>query len=182
MKKLITLSLYADELYYDVESRAWLTGRSRETEGNYREVSHLQSAADSEGHAQIARMVRAAADELRTALSEWMAESVPEADNRLPAHPQGRCRPHILLVLLLPGNFNESATATLASAAHRYIVCRVLADWFLITDKADAADYAAIAAEQLGILREALHRRVRPMRPTPGAETDRDTEKGGNTP
>ena len=49
-----------------------------------------------------------------------------------------------------------------------------LSEWFNITNKADAGDYLNKAAADLAIIREAAHKRVRPVRTDPTATSDSD--------
>lgn len=68
------------------------------------------------------------------------------------------------LTLHMPSNFNVSVAGSIASMCHRYIVFMTIADWFLMTDKADAAEYLQLSASNLEQLRDALSKRVRPTR------------------
>lgn len=70
----------------------------------------------------------------------------------------------VVLHLNVPSNFNESVTPTIAHEVHQYLVNVAMSDWFLITDKTDAADYATLAQSCIVLIREALNKRVRPQR------------------
>lgn len=165
MKKLITIRLYLSLLYYDVRNKAWLTGRSRSTGQNQEEVAYMQASDDEEEAGVLMRSVRAAIGELKVGLNEYLLEDDASATN-IPINPT---RPDdkdvVCLVLVVPLNYSESMTGTLAAAAHRYVVEKALGDWFLITNKGDAQDCATLAMGQLGMIREAINKRTRPVRP-----------------
>jgi hypothetical protein len=64
----------------------------------------------------------------------------------------------------MPSNFNQATNDTISTALHQYMVNLAIADWFTITNKADAADYVSMAAANLQQIREAINKRVRPTR------------------
>lgn len=70
----------------------------------------------------------------------------------------------IVLHLSVPSNFNESVTPTIAHEVHQYLVNIAMADWFLITNKTDAADYVTLAQSCIALIRETINKRVRPQR------------------
>lgn len=65
----------------------------------------------------------------------------------------------------MPGSYNKAANEAVVAAVHQYIVNTAIADWFVITNKPDAVEYANLAAVNITQLREALNKRVRPTRP-----------------
>ena len=77
---------------------------------------------------------------------------LPESDTRL------------FLSLRMPSNYNLATLDTLASAAHQYIVSSAVVDWFTITHKSDAPEYASLAEISLRIMVEAVSKRCRPLR------------------
>lgn len=68
--------------------------------------------------------------------------------------------------LSLPDNFNRPLDGSLEAALHGYFVDSLCARWFAMTDKEDAAVYAASAGEKMGDILRKLHSRVRPVRNT----------------
>ena len=83
-------------------------------------------------------------------------------NNVIFSEPEGN-KP-IVLHLSVPSNFNESVTPTIAHEVHQYLVNIAMADWFLITNKADAADYVTLAQSCIALIRETINKRVRPQR------------------
>lgn len=83
-------------------------------------------------------------------------------NNKIFEEPSGS-KP-VVLHLSVPSNFNDSVTPTLITEVHQYIVNKAIFDWFVITDKADAADYDNLATQNLANIREAINKRVRPQR------------------
>ena len=132
------------EIIYDTQNETYLTGRARANGQNHEQVANMQANDDEENLNQVLRNIGAASasDTLMT----------PSAS--------------LTLTLSMPSNYDKATVETLASAAHQYIVCTAVSNWFLITNKADAADYVSKAASYLEQIRKAANRRVRPERPT----------------
>lgn len=157
----ITITLYKSELTYDVLNKTYLTGRSRDNGNNHEEVAHMIANEDEENLNQVLRSLTNAYALLKTKLSEYLSETDVTANDILTTS-SGTYN----ITLKMPSNTNKATRDTIAAACHQYLVNIALAEWFTITDKADAADYSALAAANLEQLREALHQRVRPTRAT----------------
>lgn len=160
-KKNLTVTLYTSEILYDVMNKTYLTGRSRFIGTNNEEVANMQANEDEENESQLLRSIGNAFAYLKTRLSEYIEETATTASNILLTKDE-----NLTIALVLPSNVNQATSETVSSAAHQYIVNLAMADWFTITNKADAADYAAKAEVNLQELREALNKRVRPVRTT----------------
>lgn len=161
-RKTLALTLYASEIIYDVENKTYLTGRSRGNGSNHEEVANMQANEDDENRNQILRSIGNALGVLRTKMSEFIVGSATTANDAL---INGES--NITITLTLPSNYNQATADSIAAAAHQYFVASATADWFTITNKADAADYVAVASASLEQLREAINKRVRPTRTTP---------------
>lgn len=160
-KKNLTVTLYTSEILYDVMNKTYLTGRSRFIGTNNEEVANMQANEDEENESQLLRSIGNAFAYLKTRLSEYIEETATTASNILLTKDE-----NLTIALVLPSNVNQATSDTVSSAAHQYIVNLAMADWFTITNKADAADYAAKAEANLQELREAINKRVRPVRTT----------------
>ncbi len=157
-KKNMTVTLYVSELVYDVQNKTYLTGRSRAKNGNYEEVANMQANDDDDSKFQILRSIANAYANLKTKLSEYIEESTTSVSNKLEEHDT------ITFSLVMPSNFNQATNDTVAAAAHKYLVNNAVADWFVITNKADAGEYYSFAAANIEEIREAINKRVRPIR------------------
>lgn len=71
---------------------------------------------------------------------------------------------NIVVTMKVPSNFVMALKDTLTACMHSYIVNKALAEWLLITDKADAAEYAGFAQNDMAQLRRTFYRRERPTR------------------
>ena len=160
-KKSLAITLYTSEIMYDVMNKTYLTGRSRFIGTNNEEVANMQASEDEENEDQLLRTIGHAFAYLKTRLSEYIEETATVSSNILLSKDK-----NLTLTLVLPSNVNQATTETISSSAHQYIVNLAMADWFTITNKADAADYAAKAEANLQELREAINKRVRPVRTT----------------
>lgn len=159
MKKYVTIKLYMSELIYDVENKTFLTGKARGNGENYEESADMRANDDAENRNQVMRSIGNAFSTLKTKLGEYLFEGGGSANN-----VQISDQSNLEVQLRMPSNYNTSANDTVAAAMHQYIVNLAIAEWYTIFDKADASDYLAMAAGNLVSLREALNKRVRPMR------------------
>ena len=162
-KKTITITLNKNELLYDIENKAWLTGRSREDGSNDAAVSKMQAGDEDADRNQMLRCISNAVATLRNNVAEWLGDANSNAANDTlitdsVAHT---------IVLQMPTNYNTSVNNTVVAAMHQYVVNTALAEWFNMTSKEDAADYYTLAAANLQQLKDAIYKRVRPTRPTP---------------
>lgn len=161
-KKTVTITLAISELLYDVRNKAFLTGRSRQTGNNHEQVAHMQASDDDDDQNQILRSIGNAFGTLETKLSEYIEEKGTSANN-----VQIESTKNLTVTLQMPSNYNESTAQTIADDMHKYIVYTAVGDWFAITNKDDAKDYIEAASVAVDELREALNKRVRPVRTDP---------------
>lgn len=184
-KKTISIKLYLSLLYYDIKNKSYLTGRSRFNGQNHEEVANMKANDDIEDASQIMQSISNAVGILKSRMGEYLNEeatvgtNIPVHDGDAPDITNDADQKYFIeFLLLMPSNFNESTTDTIAKAAHQFVVNFTLADWFLITDKADAQDYSQTAQNDLEVIREAINKRVRPVRPktpeVPGGGSSND--------
>ena len=159
----ITLTIDIQELVYDIQNKTYLTGRSRGDGKNYRQVALMQVNDDDENLNQIMRSIGNAMAKVKAELSEVLTENSAKSNNALDTDTSS-----VVLQLEMPGNFNNAATDSIISAIHQFIVAYVTSEWFMITNKADTADYAQLAETSLEMLRESLCRRRKPSREKQG--------------
>lgn len=164
-KKTIIVTLESEEIKFDVMNKSHITGQARNAEGkDYRQTAYMQASEDDEHAYQILRSICNAFAHLKTELGEYLHEDGSTSNNRLnKAVEEGT---QLILEFLLPSNFNNSACDSLGAMLHEYIVDRTLSEWFVITNKADAQDYAKLAEDALTRAKQALYKRERPKRPT----------------
>lgn len=161
-KQTLTIRLHKSELIYDIRNKAYLTGRS--LGGGERkpleQIASMQASEDDEDMNQILRSIGSATEMLRSALGEYATDSSEASPTNALIDEEGELR----LTLSMPSNYNASVSGSIASSAHEYIVCQALSEWFLITNKEDAASYATLATGHLAAIRLAIHKRKRPQR------------------
>ena len=155
----ITVTIDIQELVYDIQNKTYLTGRSRSDGKNYRQVALMQANNDDENYNQIMRSIRNAIARVKAELAEVLTGDVTSGDNALKTDAEA-----VVLLLEMPGNYNNSATDSIVAAIHQYIVAFVTSEWFMITNKADTDDYAHVAETSLEMLREGLCKRKKPSR------------------
>ena len=171
-RKVITIKLYTSELVYDVENKTYLTGRSRYDGNNHERVANMQASEDEENRNQILRSLQSAFSVLKTKLSEYLASDLTSANNVLMTGVK-----NLTVALNMPANYNQATVDTVADAMHQFMVNLSVSQWFVITDKDDAAEYATMASVNIDTIREALNKRLRPSRP---AQPDEEIYYGGD--
>ena len=177
MKKPITITLYLSELKYDIHNKTYLTGRSRQGGDNYEFVAAMQSNDDDEDLNQLLRVMQNAYNRLKTEVAEYIIEDGcncsclcdtctcsggEEGDNILLEDGEDET---LTIGLQMPSNYNVGTVGTVTQECHQYIVNMAVGEWFNITNKNDAKEYYEMAAANLGVIRKALSKRVRPTRP-----------------
>lgn len=160
MKKSISITLDIAEIIFDIQNKTYLTGRSRSDALSHERVAAMQANDDEENLDQVRRSVSTALAHLKTRVGEYLTVDATSARNSLQ-----EAAGSVVLLLAMPSNYNTASLEAIAAAAHDFIVARAVADWFVITDKSDASDYAEAAERALSALDVALCRRVRPRRP-----------------
>lgn len=158
-KKAIGITLYMSELIYDIQNKTYLTGRSRNNGNNHEEVANMQANDDDENLNQVLRSIGNAFATLKTKLSEYVVEDKTSSTNE-----QIDGEENLQIGLSMPSNYNQSTVDTISAALHQYVVNSAIADWFTITNKNDAADYVNLSAANVEQIREAINKRVRPVR------------------
>jgi hypothetical protein len=101
---------------------------------------------------------------MKTILGEYLDESNTTSDNLIDKEIDNDGA--LTLSFKLPSNYNSASASGLGKGMHSYLVDLTLAEWFTITNKADAQDYTAHAAISLENVKRALYKRSRPTRPT----------------
>ena len=159
-KQTITITLYMSELVFDVQNKTYLTGRSRTNGENFEQVANMQADDEEENSKQILRSIGNAYGSLMAKHSEYVGSDKTTATNLITDQEA-----NLIIALQMPGSYNKAANEAVVAAVHQYIVNTAIADWFVITNKSDAVEYANLAAVNITQLREALNKRVRPARP-----------------
>lgn len=165
-KKTLTVTLEVKELMYDIMNKAYLTGQARgadETKG-YEAASNMQASEDEDNSYQLRRSLANSFSALKSLLGEYLNEDRDTSNNRIQKiiDDDGQLE----LAFLLPSNYNNASADSLGNGIHAYLVDMVLAEWFTITNKADAQDYLNHSTVSLETVKRALYKRSRPTRPT----------------
>lgn len=163
--KDVTITIYVSEVYAEVENKTDLTGRSRSNPEAPEIAANMRVTDEDNDKLQVLRSIGNAFATLKMKLSEYISATSTSDNNVLNEATL------LYLVLSVPSNFNLTAVATITSEVHQYLTNVAVADWFTITNKADAGDYATLAAANLNVIREAVNKRIRPTRTKPTVTT-----------
>ncbi len=165
-KKILTVTIQTKELLFDVMNKTYLTGHAREAEGtkNYEAASNMQASEDNENSYQLRRSLTNAFTALKSLLGEYLDENRTTSNNIIPEAIDND--EPLVLAFKLPSNFNNASADSLGNGIHAYIADTMIAEWFMITNKEDAAGYVSHAEMSLETVKRALYKRSRPTRPT----------------
>ncbi len=160
-KKEVTATIKISWLLYDIMNETFLRGRTIQNEENYKEVASMFASEDEENREKILRSIKKGFAEVKTKLAEYLDEDGTVTDNN---HYDGET--DLTLKLQMPSNFNEAATTGVGEAIHDYLKNTAIAEWYIVTNKADAEQYVALAQKSLESIQQAVSKRSRPKRPT----------------
>ena len=149
------------KLIYDIENETYLRGRTIQNKDNHKEVASMQASDDAENLLKLLRSITSAFATVKTELGEYLDEDGTTTDNK-PVDGTS----DLVLNLKMPSNFNRAATAGIANAIHEYIKHRAVAEWYTVTNKADAETYFSLANESLQRMLQTVSKRSRPEPPT----------------
>lgn len=160
-KKEVTATIKIDWLLYDIMNETFLRGRTIQNKENHKEVASMFASEDEENREKILRSIKKGFAEVKTELAEYLDEDGTTTDN---SHYDGK--EDLTLNLKMPSNFNEAATTGVGEAIHDYLKNTAIAEWYLVTNKADAEEYITLAQKSLASIQQAVSKRSRPTRPT----------------
>ena len=148
-------------LLYDIMNETFLRGRTIQNKDNHKEVASMFASEDEENREKILRSIKKAFAEVKTELAEYLNENGTTTDN---SHYDGTT--DLTLNLNMPSNFNEAATAGVGEAVHDYLKNMAIAEWYMVTNKADAEQYVALAGKSMTNIQLSVSKRSRPTKPT----------------
>lgn len=160
-KKTVTATIDIKELLYDVMNETYLRGRTIQNGENHKEVASMYASEDDENLDKLLRSIKKGFAAVKTELAEYLDENGTTTDN---SRYDGE--EDLVLRLTMPSNFNEAATTGVGEAIHDYLKNTAIAEWYMVTNKADAEQYVAMAAASLASIQQAVSKRSRPKRPT----------------
>ena len=160
-KKKVTATIDIKELLYDIMNETYLRGRTIQNGENHKEVASMYASEDDENLDKLLRSIKKGFAEVKTELAEYLDEDGTTTDN---SRYDGES--DLELNLTMPSNFNEAATTGVGEAIHDYLKDTAIAEWYMVTNKADAEQYVALAQKSLVSIQQAVSKRSRPKRPT----------------
>lgn len=163
----LTITIDVKELIYDIQNKTYLTGRSRGDGKNHRQVALMQANDDEENYNQIMRSIGNALAKVQSELAEVIVSEASTVSNALTTSDESQT-----LTLEMPSNYNGSATKAIVAAIHQFIVASATSEWFMITNKPDTDEYAALSEKSLEMLRQSICHRRRPSRKTATPEIE----------
>lgn len=160
-KKQVTATIKMEWLLYDILNETYLRGRTIQNDQNYKEVASMFASEDEENRDKVLRSIKKGFAEVKAALSEYLDEDGTTTNNN-PIDGTS----DLVISLAMPSNFNEAATAGVGEAIHDYLKNTTIAEWYMVTNKADAEQYVVLAQKSLANIQQTVSKRSRPKRPT----------------
>lgn len=159
LKKAIKISVVISELLYDIMTETYLKSRTGRDGADYKAAANMYASLDEDDRDKIRRSIKRSWSEIKAVVAEYLPEKCQETDSGLTEADND-----LSLTLSMPGNFNEGVTESIAEKMHDYVRNATVRDWYLITNKADAPEYEAMAVQALATIRNLVNRRSRPSR------------------
>ena len=157
-KQKIVVTLYMNELFYDVQNTTFLASRQKSEAGEDFKA-HMIANDDPESENQLLRSIGNSYGTLKTMLSEYIDENGCTGNNVLMSREA-----NIIVTLMMPSNFNRSSVKAISTGLHKYIVNSTIASWYVSTNPSDAQTFMAYANDNLKEVFEAINKRSRPRR------------------
>lgn len=151
-RKRAFVTLYRDELLYDIKNVAFVAGDVRE-EGETHATHQIQDIGEDGNVDRVTRMMDLAFAKCCMELHPWSRKDFDCGTERDDIHKE---RPYYRMELLVPVDFGEPALTYLTRLAHEYIVAWVLLDWMTIADPTAAEAWGAKADLALEEMKTAL--------------------------
>lgn len=165
-KKNVKLTVNRQELMYGIMNETYLRGRTIQNDQNFKEVASMFASEDEENYEKILRSIQEGVANLKVQLGEYLSETDLTSDSSIKDEDSD-----IVINLTLPSNFNPAAAAGLAESANSYLQNKAIADWYQVTNAADAAKYLELMGTGLNNLLLSVSKRSRPTRPDRKAVT-----------
>lgn len=155
-KKRAFVTLYRDELLYDIRTVAYVAGDVREEKETH--VTHQIQDIGADGNVdRVTRMMDLAAAKCADDLYPFTKKDFECGTERDDIFKE---RPYYRLELLVPVDFGEPSLTYLTRLVHEFIVDWVLWDWLSITDPTNAEVWAAKAAAVMDDMKKTLQGRL----------------------
>lgn len=161
-KKRAFLTLYRDELLYDVKNVAYVIGDVHPEEDSH--VAHQIQDVGEEGN--IDRVTRMMDLAFAKCCNELYAHVKKDFECGTERDDIGRERAYYRMEMLVPVDFAEPALTYLTRLVHEYIVDWVLFDWFSIAAPDKAESWGLKAGVMLDEMKSALTGRLGRTRKT----------------
>ncbi|MEG1580763.1 MAG: hypothetical protein RR386_05840 [Bacteroidaceae bacterium] len=165
MKKSAKITFYKSELLYEIQNKTYLTGKSRQGDGNFEQVSNMQASEEEE---HLNQMLESIGNNFLLLCSKLSDMSPVGIVNNIDSKDIQIDKDGILFFnLSIPSNYNMNLIHSITSICHKFIIYSSVGDWFLITKPDEADRYYIMAKNSLVELREIINKRVCPSRTDP---------------
>lgn len=151
-KKTIKLYIKLAEILYDVANKTYLANRTNMEGEKFIEAANAVVDNSEESENEILRSIQSTIGLLSTHLGKYINNSPLSLDNERKAY---------IIVFYVPNNFNNATNVFISSSIHDYIVNYCIGNWYLKTNKEEAASYHKMASGLLSQIYEAMSKRIR---------------------
>lgn len=157
----IIINLYKSEIIHEVMNDTYLHGKSR-TDLDKEKVYNIQAADEDSHTSKLLRSMQTGIEEVKSVLSSILKESSVTANNIEQA--LGGDNDTVTLTLNVSSRFNKAYTSALASASHKYIVNKMLFDWYSTVNPDSAKMYFDLTGTNLNQIKSCFVK-LPPKRP-----------------
>lgn len=160
----LKIKLLKSEIMYDVMNETHIAGKSRFNGENNEFVYNMQAAEDDSHINKLLRSMETNLEELKTQLSYFLKNGTSVASDNIQSTIKDD-DDAFELILEVTERFNKAYTQTISLLAHKFIVNKMIFEWYNTTKPDEAKTFFELAGENLKQIRASFFK-MPPQRPT----------------
>ena len=159
----LKIKLLKSEIMYDVMNETHIAGKSRFNGENNEFVYNMQAAEDDSHTNKLLRSMETNLEELKTQLSYFLKNGTDVASDNIQSAIKDD-DDAFELILEVTERFNKAYTQTISLLAHKFIVNKMIFEWYNTTKPDEAKTFFELAGENLKQIRASFFK-MPPIRP-----------------
>lgn len=160
----ITVKLFKSEIMHEVMNETYVHGNSAYTGDNNEKVYNMQASEEDAHVNKLLRSMQSSIEELKSNLSSFLKSgSDTSADNI--QQSLGGDDDTINIILEVTSRFNKAYTPTIANLAHRFVVNKMLFEWYNTVEAGTAKTFYELCATNIAQIKASFFK-MPPTRPS----------------
>lgn len=159
----LKIKLLKSEIMYDVMNETHIAGKSRFNGENNEFVYNMQAAEDDSHTNKLLRSMETNVEELKTQLSYFLKSGTDVAANNIQSEIKDD-DDAFELILDVTTRFNKAYTPTISLLSHKFIVNKMIFEWYNTTKPDEAKTFFELSKENLKQIKASFFK-MPPIRP-----------------